>query len=112
MHQELLSIVPWKWGAENEKSLQHVICYRSGDEVRELNLEEWRSCEHLKLAHLLCLMTCFSGKLEWQVLTECLVQLGWDNRLRGEGWSRSVWSAVEGGRKEGLAIPDGLQSWV
>lgn len=64
-HQDLLSYS--ETGAENEERPQYVVHYRAGDGAWELDLEERRKGEDLKLTYLIHWPTCFSGSVGRQV---------------------------------------------
>lgn len=62
--------------AEGEKRPQQAVCHRAGYETWELDLETRRKSEDLKLAKILFWPICFSGRLDWQVPRESLMELG------------------------------------
>lgn len=62
-------------GAESEERLKHAVFYRLGDVPQELDMEERRGSENLKLAYLFHLSTCFSGRPGWHVPREYLLDL-------------------------------------
>lgn len=72
-HKDLIS--PLRIGAEGEERPHQVLCYRSGGKNGKLDMEEEGRVKNLKLAYLLHLSNCFSGRLGWPVSRECLLEL-------------------------------------
>lgn len=60
-----------EWGVATQ-----IVCYRAGDSTGELDLEEKRESEDLKLVCMLQQPTCFFGYLGWWVPREFQLVLG------------------------------------
>ena len=71
-YQDLLILLGMR--AENEPETQQAVCYRADHEIGRLNVEG--GSEDLKLAYLLCHLTCYSGKFAWLAPGECALKLG------------------------------------
>lgn len=69
----MLCLVPWEWGQIMSRGDNRI---RVSDETEVLDLEERSESEDLKLPYLLCLSSCFSDRLGWQVPRENMWQLG------------------------------------